>query len=66
MAGTSPAMTTEKARLERQRLDLLDLRQGLHPGQQIRRHRTVDLDQRDGIGAGRDGESGLEMTGIIS
>src|SRR3954468_14353268 len=39
---------------ERQRLDLLDLRQGLRLVEQIGRHCAVDLDQRDGIGARRD------------
>src|ERR1700760_2463569 len=36
---------------ERQRLDLLDLRQGLHLDEHIGRYRAVDLDQRDGVAA---------------
>src|SRR3954471_4663892 len=54
-AGGSQSRTRNDAVIsERQRLDLLDLRQGLHLGEQVRRHRAVDLDQRDGIAAGRD------------
>jgi hypothetical protein len=34
---------------EHQRLGLLDLRQRLHLGEHGRRHRAVDLDQRDGV-----------------
>ena len=37
--------------LKRQGLGLLDLRQRLHLGEHIRRHRTVDLDQCDGVAA---------------
>ena len=37
--------------LKHQRLDLLHLRQRLHLGQEIGRHRAVDLDQRDGVAA---------------
>src|SRR3981189_1038079 len=37
--------------LKQQRLGLLHLRQRLHLGQHIRRHRAVDLDQRDGVAA---------------
>ena len=36
-----------------QRLGLLDLRQRLHLGEHVRRHRAVDLDQRDGVAARR-------------
>src|SRR4030081_689699 len=60
---------------KRQRLGLLDLRQRLHLGKHVRRHRTVDLDQRDGITAllvaaemeGRDVDLGVaEQTGEMS
>src|SRR3979490_2692432 len=37
--------------LKHQRLGLLHLRQRLHLGQPIVRHRAVDLDQRDGVAA---------------
>src|SRR6202035_2048012 len=36
---------------KRQSLGLLDLRQRLHLGKHLRRHRPVNLDQRDGIAA---------------
>ena len=36
---------------EHQRLGLLDLRQRLHLGEHVGRHRAVDLDQRDGVAA---------------
>src|SRR6202047_3253410 len=39
------------AALEHQRLRLLHLRQRLHLAEHVRRHRAVDLDQRDGVAA---------------
>src|SRR3954447_8323057 len=43
-----------RSQSERQHLGLLDLRQRLDLGEQLGRHRTVDLDQRNRIATGRD------------
>src|ERR1700675_2274675 len=51
LAPCLPSSCRSRTPSKQQRLGLLPLRQRLHPGEQCRRHRAVDFDQRDGVAA---------------
>src|SRR5215471_14466887 len=53
VAWRGPRADRSNQKSKHERLGLLDLRQGLHLGEDVRRHCAVDLDQRDGVTARR-------------